>query len=50
MSCKGLKTFELMKAFSDSALDMINAVYSDKPFIKAIRWILSRLFLTLYLT
>ena len=45
-----LKTFKFIKAVSDTVLDMINAVYHDKPliFIRAIRLSLSRLFLTLY--
>ena len=36
---KLLKTFEFIKAISDTVLDMINAVYHDKPlmmFIKAV--------------
>ena len=45
-------TFRFIKAVSDTVLDMINAVYYDKPliFIRAIRLGLSRLFLTLYYT
>ena len=42
--------FEFIKAVSDTVLDMINAVYHDKPliFIRAIRLSLPRLFLKLY--
>ena len=51
--------FEFIKAVSDTVLDMINAVYYDKPFIlvshhqvvninRLICFSLSRLFLTLY--
>ena len=44
--------FMFIKAVSDTVLDMINAIYHDKPliFIRAIRLSLSMLFLTLYLT
>ena len=42
--------FEFIKAVSETVLDMINAVYYDKPLIliMAIRLSLSRLFLRLY--
>ena len=42
--------FEFIKAVSETVLDMINAVYHDKPlmFTRAIRLSLSMLFLTLY--
>ena len=46
----GLKTFQFIKAISDTVFDMIGAVYYDKPLILVsdIRLSLSRLFLTLY--
>ena len=45
-------TFKFIKAVSDSVLDMINAMYYDKPliFTRAIRLSLSRLFRTVYYT
>ena len=44
--------FEFIEAVSDTVLDMINAVYYDKPliFTEAIWLNLSKLFLTMYLT
>ena len=47
-----LSIFEFIEAVSDTVLEMVDAVYHDKPLIsiRAMRLSLARLFLTLYLT